>query len=547
MSDTTFTDKVTTVVASWLNAVNRLIYDIGSSTGSSLVGHVGLGTGAAINTLKDKVRESVSILDFYANGLSGVTVDPTGVVDSTLGIQAAINASAGKILLWPRGNFLITKCLNVTNRGSTPTIWKGSGFNFDMSDGTIIIARTAVDGTLSPGWIVDFTGSQNITIEEINFWGNGTNASIKGLLFARSSIYKFAQQHRLVKVCVRVGSSAGASSLGSIAIANSSCEQLVHDQLSLEANCPYVIMLSNEVSLVSPYALIDVTNVSSTIQEHRQCTYKALDTAASGAAMHVYGIADSRWINCVWAKGGVSLNTVAYAIALHEGVGGYVHCQSLELDGHVEIYPSALTFADGGMTAYRINTHLFLAAPSGVSPFVQTAASVNLYGCFFDNQQSETTSGWNAIAFGATSAIHGGEIVLYPGMKIDSGAWNSALNYGCRINYHTNGTGLFNLTTGTNITSLATPDAASSWLDSEGFVHLAGLLQGVTATVVAGATVANIPASHRPNRSIRGACFVSGVGLTYLTITVAGDISIGVNLVVAAQIDFALTTFKQNN
>jgi len=75
-------------------------------SGSSLIGFIQSGVGAGPRTLQDKNREVVSVTDFYANGVSGPLVDPTGVVDSTLGIQAAVNT--GKVVIAPRGSIFKT-------------------------------------------------------------------------------------------------------------------------------------------------------------------------------------------------------------------------------------------------------------------------------------------------------------------------------------------------------------------------------------------------------------------------------------------------------
>jgi len=70
------------------------------------------GTGAVATTVQSKLRQSVSVLDFFANGVSGAAVDPTGVVPSHLGIQAAINT--GKAVFVPQGTYLIEAALQLT-------------------------------------------------------------------------------------------------------------------------------------------------------------------------------------------------------------------------------------------------------------------------------------------------------------------------------------------------------------------------------------------------------------------------------------------------
>jgi len=94
-------------------------------SGSSLIGYQPQAYGASPTTIEAKLRESVSVLDFYANGVGGARVDPTGVIDSYLGIQAAIDYAAdvfGEVIL-PRGAYRISASLNL----KTTVSLKGAG------------------------------------------------------------------------------------------------------------------------------------------------------------------------------------------------------------------------------------------------------------------------------------------------------------------------------------------------------------------------------------------------------------------------------------
>ena len=102
---------------------NRIDGGLISSVGSDVVTYTPSGTGAVATTVQSKLRETVSVTDYYANGVSGAKVDPTGVIDSTAGIQAALtyygtlvagdtSAAAGYVgdtlpeLLFPAGTYL---------------------------------------------------------------------------------------------------------------------------------------------------------------------------------------------------------------------------------------------------------------------------------------------------------------------------------------------------------------------------------------------------------------------------------------------------------
>lgn len=63
-----------------------------------------------------KLNNIVSVLDFYANGVSGALVDPTGVVDSTLGIAAAWAAS--KYITFPAGTYKVSSLPNFAVNGA---------------------------------------------------------------------------------------------------------------------------------------------------------------------------------------------------------------------------------------------------------------------------------------------------------------------------------------------------------------------------------------------------------------------------------------------
>ena len=141
------------------------------------------GTGAVARTVQNKERDVVSITDFYANGVSGVAVDPTGVVDSTLGIQAALNiAMASPFALRitiPRGVYRVT---------STLTYDAGPGYSLRITGDSIgrglTGSRFKWDGAAG-GTVFKLTGANSIFFEH---WGIDMNASAdKGIWFENAA------------------------------------------------------------------------------------------------------------------------------------------------------------------------------------------------------------------------------------------------------------------------------------------------------------------------------------------------------------------------
>jgi hypothetical protein len=132
--------------------------------GADLVGYLAPFTGAVARTQASKNADVVSVLDFYANGVSGVGVDPTGVVDSTLGIQAALNLCGGVYL--PAGTYKITAGLVI--KGYTRFFGDGPGKSI------IKLATPSSNTTMLVDSSIGTPSDLNpyITIEGLEFDGN---------------------------------------------------------------------------------------------------------------------------------------------------------------------------------------------------------------------------------------------------------------------------------------------------------------------------------------------------------------------------------------
>jgi len=114
------------------------------------------GTGAQVRTVDSKLGEVVSVLDFYGDAEHTYRVDPTGVLDSTYGIQAALNSGAGIINL-EEGTYLLTS-LNIP--GNVSLVGKGSTKTFlkTATSGSAIIFNGVHNAQLR-GFTLNQTGS----------------------------------------------------------------------------------------------------------------------------------------------------------------------------------------------------------------------------------------------------------------------------------------------------------------------------------------------------------------------------------------------------
>lgn len=512
-----------------------------SSAGAANVGNTPAEAGAVNTTLAAQLNNqgdlqasifftTAQLADIRARSL---TLDATTPVMTA--IVAAKTAKSRRII-WPTGSYLITKALNCTEFGSTAQHWVGQGFDTDMSSGTTFVFRTAVDGTISPGWCVDFCGSQNITLDEMNFWGAGANAATKGLLFARTAAHQYVQQINLRKICVKIGTAPAATAAGSIAIANNQAEQFKTDHCAFYADTPHVAMLNNNLALVSPYVTIDSTTKSTTALQFSATTFYAY----TQSAMVLIGVASANWDNsCVFARDGA--NVTQYAIDLRAGGTAYNYPHNLDIKGQVEGFVGGVVFSSAGMSAYNVKTELFMVALGAAA--VVTAANVTMYNCEFDNSHPQNIAGNVNLSCGVGNVLYGGKITAYPG---DTGITGTPTMFGTENAQDANGRGLLAVVAGVNMVGLGSPNAPQTNITNDGYVQLSGILQA-GAVVAPGSTIGMIDAIHRPNRTVYGTAFVSGIGSTYMSVTPAGDISLGVGLVALSQVSLDTIVFKKTN
>lgn len=122
----------------------------------------------------------VSVLDYGA--------DPTGIVDSTIAIQAAIDAAAltGNVVYLPQGFYKVSKsgannyCLNVAKTTANPAIGQttfvgagNSGTPSDLTASTNYGATLYVASPAANVPILSINASRGMVIQNVNFKGNG--------------------------------------------------------------------------------------------------------------------------------------------------------------------------------------------------------------------------------------------------------------------------------------------------------------------------------------------------------------------------------------
>lgn len=162
-TSTQWVEAGSTVVVDEPTFVNELSAALAANDGSGLVGFVSEYLAAKDRTMAEKAGETVSALDFKADGVTNVGVDPTGSIDSTVGIQAFFDAPlAHKIM--PPGTYAVSAQLWISKADSiyfdnVTLLYTGSGsdvlkiapavpgalINRLTLNGHLIIERQSVD------------------------------------------------------------------------------------------------------------------------------------------------------------------------------------------------------------------------------------------------------------------------------------------------------------------------------------------------------------------------------------------------------------------
>lgn len=137
-------DAKATQALEFAAAANAVTDTLAGPTGSNHIGWVQYGIATKPRPVQEKLRESISILDFYANGVDGPRVDPTGIIDSTAGIQAAWNSGARVYM--PTGRYKVTSTLTFKGKrrifgdgmGRTVLSWFGALTGNIIQDSSIV-------------------------------------------------------------------------------------------------------------------------------------------------------------------------------------------------------------------------------------------------------------------------------------------------------------------------------------------------------------------------------------------------------------------------
>ena len=196
MTDTTFVDKTTQIVSSWLNDVNVTVYRALGSGGVAPTTAAAVRTNLSVYSHADLIAAAgAGYIGFdqsstYPAGTVGLSLqrfvnvldapynaDPTGATDSTAAIQAAITAleaaGYGGIVFLPRGTYKTTATLTIAK-----ATWLIGEYDATLLNCTAVSVAAVTFGSSQTVWNGYHGGILNMRLNG----ASGGNSSCHGIL-----------------------------------------------------------------------------------------------------------------------------------------------------------------------------------------------------------------------------------------------------------------------------------------------------------------------------------------------------------------------------
>lgn len=344
-------------------------------------------TGAQQRSVLSKLSDCASILDFPG-------YDPTGATASDAAFTAAF-ASGCSVLHIPAGT---PKCANAWNLSNLATSGKpfyiiGDGMNVNLGGGTIINFQT------SGGYMADCSGSEFLVFQDIVFNAAAGSPAHMGFIFARTTLAAYAQNDGMIRCAILLPSASGASTVGSIAVANDCAEEFTLDSCWLASDTPFATSLNNEFSLTAPYGTISHPHYSNTKHRIKDTTL----TPSLYAGVIAYGQATSKYDNITIVPNGSSYG---YAMEFRASAQAYQVCANIEITGDIESVASPIR-----LTGNTVNIKAKITTASVTGPHVVPVAGTSHNGFEYDANVFNT-NGNILQATGASATFYGGKFVI---------------------------------------------------------------------------------------------------------------------------------------
>lgn len=158
-------DQVTTPSIGAFSTVGDFIRSIISSAGSAIVGFVQAGIGSINRTVRDKLRETVSVTDFGAD-ITGVQVCRDAILKAH---------ATGKRVFYPSGIYNLGDLIQIGDVTQYAVDFTGMGTIIMDTDSNVVFRTNMLSGGIT--YAFKFDGNSHSTIGNCRFEGYGYDAT----------------------------------------------------------------------------------------------------------------------------------------------------------------------------------------------------------------------------------------------------------------------------------------------------------------------------------------------------------------------------------
>lgn len=309
-------------------------------TSADLVSYQPAGVAAVPTTVREKLRETVSVKDFGAVG--------DGVADDTAAIQAAydylMTVGGGTLYIpgTPNG-YKLNSALDFTGGGNyansfSPIKIKGDGV-VDIPDTGGIYATTLLANTGLGTACIDIVGHENVFFEDIKI--DGTNTTICttpsriGILAGRDTgggAFGKDQWHIFKNLAIFLPTTNDAAN-PSIALYNVATEIGTYENCTFFADLPHGLVANNNTANVnynvsSAFVTLDNGPDSCSVNTYIGCIFSstsALVGARAVPVLHLDACYSNSFINCYFGDTGTTATASQPVIKLTGGTVKDIH------------------------------------------------------------------------------------------------------------------------------------------------------------------------------------------------------------------------------